>query len=217
MKELNAVDFDFCLLDYYKKLKITEDELAVVFMIEHLLAKNNFFITADMLALRMNFNSEVIDGLICSLLKKGYLEYIDAGDGKLKTSIEPLKKVVYQSFGVDLLQTETPLDKDYKAKIENLYREFEKSFKRSLAPVELDKIDEWLHGGYAVAKILYALKTAELRGKLSIRSVEKSLLSGNVADDVASEGYSLRGSDDNLDETTKKNIEILKTRWTDDK
>ena len=39
-----AIDFRFLLLESYKKLQIREDELAVIFMIDHLIGQGNPFV-----------------------------------------------------------------------------------------------------------------------------------------------------------------------------
>ncbi len=217
-KNLDAVNFDFCLLEYYKKLKITEEELSVILMIDHLLSQNNTFITNDLLALRMNYDTVKIDDLVCSLLTKGFLEYTtNPSSNFLTTSLEPLKKTLYDEFEKALFNNESHrYDNDFNKKIEALYKEFEITFKRSLAPLELDRIDEWIHNEFTPEAISYALKTAAMRNRLSIKAVENILLKNKSEKDVLSEGYSTQNSKIS-DEETQKNIEILKTRWTDEK
>ena len=48
-----ALDFRFLLLENYKKMKISENELAVIFMIDHLTSQGNPFVTGDILSLKM--------------------------------------------------------------------------------------------------------------------------------------------------------------------
>ena len=215
-KSLNAIDFSFCLLEYYKKLKITEEELAVILMIEHLLSQDNSLITNDLLALRMNYTADHIDEIICSLLKKGYVEY-DSGEGQqLATSIQPLKNLIYREFEKSLFASETTLgDPEYQKRVSDLYKEFEVSFKRSLAPVELDRIDEWLRSGISINKISFSLKAAVLKEKRTIKAVDNILNKNLVSKDFDEEGYSLKNSNI-TDEETKRNIEILKTKWKKD-
>ena len=61
-----AIDFRFLLLENYKKLKISENELVVIFMIDHLVAQGNPFITADLLSLKMSLDIKDIDNLIAA-------------------------------------------------------------------------------------------------------------------------------------------------------
>ena len=48
-----AIDFRFLLLENYKKLKISENQLAVIFMIDHLTSQGNPFVTGDILSLKL--------------------------------------------------------------------------------------------------------------------------------------------------------------------
>ena len=48
---VNAVNFQFLLLEFYKKINMTEEELVVVLLIDHLLQDGNTFINAKTLAL----------------------------------------------------------------------------------------------------------------------------------------------------------------------
>ena len=86
-----AVDFRFLLLENYKKLKISENELAVIFMIDHLVTQGNPFITADLLSLKMSLDVKEIDALIADLLTRGFMEYASL-NGRTVTSLSPLKE-----------------------------------------------------------------------------------------------------------------------------
>ena len=85
---------------------------------------------------------------------------------------------------------------------------------RSLSPVEISRIREWVSYGFTDEQIINALKDALSKGKKSLNSVDKILLSYQVRDDVTSEGISTINKDwnKNLEET----IRIAKTPWLDD-
>ena len=91
---LNAVSFQYLLLDSYARLGLSEDELAVSLMLDHLLEQGNTFITADMLSLKMTFSSSKIDGIMSSLMKKGFLVYETGKDKKMTTSLGPPQRTV---------------------------------------------------------------------------------------------------------------------------
>ena len=67
-----ALDFRYLLLENYKKLKISENELATIFVIDHLIAQGNPFVTADLLSLKMSLDVKEIDKILASLLKKKF-------------------------------------------------------------------------------------------------------------------------------------------------
>ena len=84
---LNAVSFHYVLLDCYKRLGLTEEELSVILMIDHLIEQGNTFINSDMLSLKMNLKPTEIDKELTELVKKNYLTY-DMVEGKLTVSLK---------------------------------------------------------------------------------------------------------------------------------
>ncbi|MEG0034240.1 MAG: DnaD domain protein [Bacilli bacterium] len=213
-----AIDFNFLLLDYYKKFNITENELTVILMIDHLLNTDNSLITNELLSLKMNYSVDEIDGIFVSLMKKGFVEYIEGEKNELRTSIEPLKNRLYHEFEITVMAKETiNIDNEYQKRISELYHEFESAFNRTLCPLEISRIDEWLHAGYEMEKIKYALKAAILKNKKTIKAVDSILIKNTHINDVIDEGYSLRGKNATEDAETREKIEILKTKWDDEK
>ena len=205
-----AIDFRYILLDNYKKLKITEEELVVIFMIDHLIGQGNPFITADLLSLKMSYDVKTLDALLARLLQKGIIEYVSSNK-KTVTTLNPLKKKLFREFQITLANDET---KEKEVEVENIYSEFEKLLNRSLSPVEISKIREWISYGYTDKQIIDALKEALSKGKKSLRSVDKVLLEWMARDDVESEGHTSINEEwnKNLEET----IRIAKAPWLDD-
>ena len=209
-----AIDFRFLLLENYKKLKINEQELATIFMIDHLIGQGNPFVTQDLLSLKMTMDVKTIDTVLANLLTKGYLSYISQ-DGKTITTLDPLKKILYREFQLSLTKEENEKNKkEVNEQLENIYSNFEKLFGRQLSPVEISKIREWVSYGYSDDLIINALKEALNKGKKSLRSVDKILLSWSSRDDREKEGVSTIGED--WDKNLAETIRIAKTPWLDD-
>ena len=209
-----ALDFRYLLLENYKKLKITENELATIFMIDHLIAQGNPFVTADLLSLKMSLDVKEIDKILASLLKKKMLEYVTTGK-KTATTLDPLKQKLFSEFHLYLtMEEEQKKKKQVSDELENIYATFQKLLNRSLSPVEISRIREWVSYGFTDEQITNALKDALSKGRKSLNSVDKILLSYQVRDDVTSEGMSPINKDwnKNLEET----IRIAKTPWLDD-
>ena len=91
---------------------------------------------------------------------------------------------------------------------------FEKLLNRSLSPVEISKVHEWVSYGYSDTLIIDALKEALSRGKKSLRSVDKILLSWAKREDLESEGKT--PIDDDWTKNLEETIRIAKTPWLDD-
>ena len=209
-----AIDFRFLLLENYKKLQIREDELAVIFMIDHLIGQGNPFINADLLSLKMTLDHRSIDNILANLVTRGFIEYVSQGN-KTVTSLNPLKEKLFREFQMaSTFEQESKASQKVNEMLTNIYSEFEKLLGRPLSQVEFSRIREWISYGYSDQLIIDALKEALARGKRSLRSVDKILLSWAEREDIEKEGHtSLR---DNWDKNLEETIRIAKTPWLDD-
>ena len=170
-----AIDFRFLLLENYKKLKISENELAIIFMIDHLVSQGNPFITADLLSLKMSLDIKDIDELIADLLTRGFMEYTSL-NGKTVTSLNPLKEKLYREFEMSISkENERKGDPKINEELNNIYETFERELNRQLSPLEISRIREWVSLGYSDETIINALKESLSQGKKSLRSVDKIL------------------------------------------
>jgi DNA replication protein len=208
-----AIDFRYLLIENYKKLKINENELATIFIIDHLIGQGNSLITADFLSLKMTMPVKEIDQILAALLKKGIIDYVSEGK-KTITTLEPLKKRLYREFQISLADEQKANNsKQIEETLTNIYSEFQKNLGRILSPLEISRIREWVSYGYSDELIINALKESLSKGKKSLRSVDKILLSWAARDDIEEEGHSP------LSESWSKNIEetirIAKTPWLD--
>lgn len=209
-----ALDFRFLLLENYKKLKLNEQELAVILMVDHLISQGNPLVTQDLLSLKMSLDIKSIDTVLAALLTKGYIAFVTEG-GKTITTLDPLKKILFREFQFSMTrESSARSEKEANEQLENIYQAFDKLLGRQLSPVEISKIREWVEHGYSDETIINALKEALSKGKKSLRSVDKILLSWEQRDDIERDGLTTRNEewDMNLEET----IRIAKTPWLDD-
>ena len=207
-----AVDFRFLLLENYKKLKISENELTVIFMIDHLVTQGNPFITADLLSLKMSLDVKEIDALIADLLTRGFMEYTTL-NGRTVTSLNPLKEKLFSNFALSVSK-ESENKKAKEEMLSNIYQSFEVELGRTLQPMEVSTIREWVDLGYSDEIIINALKEALAQGKKSIKSVDKVLLSWAKREELETEGKTTIKNDWNED--LEETIRIAKTPWLDD-
>ena len=207
-----AIDFRFLLLENYKKLKISENELAIIFMIDHLVSQGNPFITADLLSLKMSLDAKEIDNLIADLLTRGFVEYASV-NGKTVTTLNPLKEKLFSNFAMSVSK-ETENKKNREEVLSNIYQAFESSLNRSLQPMEISTIREWVALGYSDETIINALKEALSQGKKTLKSVDKILLSWAKREDIETEGKT--PIDDEWSKNLEETIRIAKTPWLDD-
>lgn len=208
-----AIDFQKVLLDSYKKMKISEVELATIFVIFHLIEQGNPFVTADLLSLKMTMDVKEIDKVLANLLTRGFIEYKTQGL-KTITTLDPLKQKLFREFQISLTkEEERENSKKVTEELENIFGQFQNLLGRSLSPVEISKIREWVSYGYSDEMIINALKEALNKGKKSLRSVDKILLAWSQREDLETEGHTTLSEEwnRNLEET----IRIAKTPWLD--
>lgn len=205
---------EYVLLENYKKLGITETELAVIFMIQHLLKQGNTLITQELLALKMKLSIQDIDQVLSHLLSKRLIEF-ESDNGEMKTTLKPLELRLYREFEVALLKRrEESLEKGFDTQVQNIYGVFEKAFGRTLSPAEFQKIREWISLGYEEDVIIDALHEALDANKKSIRSIDKILLKKTARKDIQKEGYSAISEGWNKD--IEKTIQIASEKWVND-
>ena len=121
-------------------MKISENELAVIFMIDHLASQGNFLITKDHLALKMNLDHHQIDVILAGLYTKGFINYVTQGN-KTTTSLDPLKEKLFREFQMTTsFEQAQKNSKQVNDMIQNVFGEFEKLLSRPLTQVEFSRI-----------------------------------------------------------------------------
>lgn len=208
-----VISFRLALLDSYKKLGLNENETMVILLIDFLLSQGNSLITSDLLSLKMTLQPEEIDGILVELLNKKYLSY-KTEEGKLVTSIENIRKIVYSEIKKTLTWEvkKESVQKD-ESLISDLYSLYEDKASQPLSPLEKDTIVSWLKNGYSEEEIKNAvLDTARFK-KLTIREVERTLKAKRRAKDLSEEGVS--AIKDNYDKSIAETLENAKKLWGD--
>ena len=209
-----AIDFQVLLLDNYKKLKMSESQVVLVLMVDRLVNQGNPLITADLLSLKMSLDIKEIDKLIADLLTRGLMEYKTV-DGKTTTSLDPLKEKLFREFQLALSkENEAKSNKTIKEQLSNIFENFQRELGRSLSPMEISTIREWVSMGHTDENIIDALKEAINQGKKSLKSVDKILLSWAKRAEIEAEGKT--SIDDEWTKNLEETIRIAKTPWLDE-
>ena len=210
---MEALDFRYLLLEYYKKLRLSENEVMVILMIDHLLEQKNTLITPDLLSLKMNISSKELDKILVSLLERDLIVY-DMGK-KVKVSLKSLHKKLYETFQVALSKEQESLVSEKKAAyLKNIYEVFEKQLNRTLSPLEFSMIGEWVNDGFDDETIIRALNEALAKGKKTIRSVDRILVQYKEKEDMEKTGMS--NVKEVWDDDMESLLEVAKAKWIDD-
>ena len=206
-----ALDFRYLLIENYKKLKMSEKELATILVMDHLINTGNKFVTVDLLSLKMSLDAKEIDEIFAKMLTKGYIVIKTVGK-KTVTSLDPLKERLYHDFQITLSkETDEATRTETENCLSNIYEQYETLLNRPLSPAETSKIREWISYGYEDKMIIDALKEALNHGKKSLRSVDNILLTWSTRDDRENEGHSPISED--WDKDLQETIRIAKTPW----
>ena len=211
--QMEALDFGYLLLEYYKKLRLSENEVMVILMIDHLLEQKNTLITPDLLSLKMNISSKELDKILVTLLERDLIVY-DMGK-KVKVSLKSLHKKLYETFQVALSKEQESLVSEKKAAyLKNIYEVFEKQLNRTLSPLEFSMIGEWVNDGFDDETIIRALNEALSKGKKTIRSVDRILVQYKAKEDMEKTGMS--NVKEVWDDDMESLLEVAKAKWIDD-
>lgn len=206
---MDTIDWRTILVDNYKKLGLSENELSIILVTNSLIQKGVDFITPDIIALKMTLDFNEIDSCFTNLLKKDILTL--EGKEKLKISIEPLKKKLIDIF-YEELKSET--NKVSNKEQSDIFVLFETEFGRALSQFEVNTIKDWFEQGNSAATIKEALNVATLAKVKTIRYIDKVLLEWKRREEIAKNGVSP------LSEKWRKNLEetmeIAKINWMDD-
>ena len=210
--QMEALDFRYLLLEYYKKLHLSENDVMVILMIDHLIEQKNQLITPDLLSIRMNLKINEIDKILVSLINKQLLDYDFSK--KIKVSLKPLKKELYKVFQKDMVKEhENRYNESKAAFLKNIYQVFEKELNRTLSPLEFSLIGEWVDQGFTDEQIIDALHEALSKGKKTLKSVDKVLLQWQARDDMEKNGFTTIKED--WDKNMEETLKIIKTKWVD--
>lgn len=208
---IKGLDFRYILLDKYKAMNISEDELVVILLIDHLLNLGNEFITPDLLALKMNYPTKKIDEILVSLMNKDIFKYVEVNN-KITTSLDPLYRRLSKQFQVDLVKANLEEENEQNESVlQNLFNIFQATFGRNLTPLEIQRIHEWVQAGYTEQEIVDALDHTVKNAYFSIKAVDKELLKLTKSRDMKTEGYSA-ASDANR-ESIQQVLEQAKKEW----
>ena len=210
---MDAIDYRYLLIEYYKKLRISENELSVILMVDHLLQQKNTLITPDLLSMRMNLDVKEIDKIFVILIERGLLVF-DTGK-KIKVSLKPLHKKLLDTMNREMEEDEETRNNKEKAEaLEATKVAFEKEYKRSLSPLEYSTLEDWISHGYPADTIVDAMKECLSKGKKTFKSIDKLLLQWQARDDIEKTGVS--ATSDKWDKNIEETLKIARAKWIDD-
>jgi DNA replication protein len=181
---IEAIDLRYLLLEHYKQLGFQEKHVMVILMMDQLNKQDNRLMTAELLSLKMAMPIEDIDKVMVDLLQRQLIEFVTI-DGKTQTSLKPIKQLLYKRFQQQVIHQTQEVHLNDQA---SLFQLIEKAFGRTLSPLEISRIQDWLNFGYTAEQIEHVLKDAVSKQKKSIRYMDKALQKEATKENFAQEG-----------------------------
>ena len=130
------------------------------------------------------------------------------------TSIKPLYNKIIVEFQSELLRlAQGNKNKEANEEFNNVFALMQKEMGRTLSPLEIEKVREWISQGIKEEVIISCVHECQHKSKrVTINQIDKSIMKYLSSRDIEKEGYS------SVNEKWKKDIEdtirIANTKWT---
>lgn len=180
------------LLEHYKKLNITDEEMMLIIHLHAFLSQGIRFPSIEQLQERLTCTPAKLTQMLNRLHKERFIlietSYDQEGRVHETYSLEPLweKLIRFLALQVedetvaakdDQIWPETAEEERVKQLQTDIFRHFESEFGRPLSPIEYETISMWLdEDKYDVQLIYLALREAIISNKLSLRYIDRILI-----------------------------------------
>lgn len=172
----NAINYEYLLLEYYKKLGITDLEALILLMIEHLTKDEKSLITASNLALKMGLEEEELDVIMNNLYVKGLID-IKTDNGKLITSLEPTYSKILDCLRDTILKSaEMKENKEAESAREEVINELKDALGRDLTGLEEESVTTWISSDIDKKIIINSIKDAKQLRYVDINTIDRLII-----------------------------------------
>lgn len=166
------------LLQYYKKIGMTNNELLLYLQLLRFDQLGNSFPELSDVAEPMGFSVDELFPILQSLVDKGIISIETQLNKQGKTEDRYNLTLFYDRLTLYLEQQgKKEIEKSNEKKVTDLYQTFEIEFGRPLSPIEFETIQSWLTiDNYEVDLIELALREAVLNQAYSLKYIDRILL-----------------------------------------
>lgn len=168
--------FPSFFFQFYKELKITDEEAMLLMHIHAFQQQGNQFPTPDEIGARMMTSQLKVTTMLQKLMQQGYLAIEQETENDVlieQISLQPLWERLLDCVYKEQRQEKENNQKEMEGEIFQL---FEQEFGRFLSPMEIETISMWMdQDGHTPAIIRMALKEAVISQKISLRYVDRIL------------------------------------------
>lgn len=174
--EQGNVNISQLFFQFYKELKISDEEAMLLMHVHAFQQAGNHFPTPDEIGARMMCSQKSVTTMLQKLMQQGFIAiHQEMANDILSESIslQPLWNRL-----MDCVDEEVHYEKVHSLKeMEGqVFQLFEQEFGRFLSPMEIETISMWMdQDGHTPAVIRMALKEAVISQKMSLRYVDRIL------------------------------------------
>ena len=174
--EQGNVNISQLFFQFYRRLKISDEEAIMLLQIHSFQQAGNVFPTPDEIASRMSASQKSVTTMLQKFMQQGYLAIEQTTENDVLTeiiSLQPLWDRLLDCVFKEQHEVKENTQKELEGEIFQL---FEQEFGRFLSPMEIETISMWMdQDGHTPEVIRMALKEAVISQKISLRYVDRIL------------------------------------------
>ena len=193
------------LLNNYKKLEITDEELIIIMVVMNY--GDKVLYDPELFTKEINGNKHQVMKIINNLFDKNIFTLVMEKSNKKAVEYISLEALYNKLFNI-------VLDKNEEEEIDNsIFGIFEGELGRMLSPMEYEKVKEWITSGNSNELIICALNEAVLKGVSNFNYID------SILNNWRKKGYKCKNDIMKEKEeyrNKKKNTDIFDTDWLND-
>lgn len=174
--EKGNVHISQLFFQFYKELKISDEEAMLLMHAQAFQQAGNHFPTPDEIGARMMCSQKSVTTMLQKLMQQGFIAIEQETANDILTeniSLQPLWDRLLDCVDQEEYQEKIHSQKEMEGQVFQL---FEQEFGRFLSPMEIETISMWMdQDGHTPAVIRMALKEAVISQKMSLRYVDRIL------------------------------------------
>ncbi|MFC3211450.1 DnaD domain-containing protein [Planomicrobium okeanokoites] len=174
--EKGNVHISQLFFQFYKELKISDEEAMLLMHVHAFQQSGNHFPTPDEIGARMMCSQKSVTTMLQKLMQQGFIAIEQETANDILTeniTLQPLWNRLLDCVDQEVHQEKIHSQKEMEGQVFQL---FEQEFGRFLSPMEIETISMWMdQDGHTPAVIRMALKEAVISQKMSLRYVDRIL------------------------------------------
>ena len=174
--EQGNVNISQLFFQFYKELKISDEEAMLLMHVHAFQQAGNQFPTPDEIGSRMMTTQKSVTTMMQKLMQQGYLAIEQETEKDVLTEIISLQPLWDRLLDCVFREQHVEKENSQKEMEGEIFQLFEQEFGRFLSPMEIETISMWMdQDGHTPAIIKMALKEAVISQKISLRYVDRIL------------------------------------------